>query len=192
MHCSSGSAKEKSCGSGSTTLLTITSTSVHYHEENLRVLVGVAGLPEVFVFYFMLDGSKSVSGTGSGTGLHCGSCSAPLRKKVAVPVPLSKFERLVSGVAGVPEVQGPGGGQEDGAAAGVQHQAELQRPHRDPQPRLQAPAQQASRPAEDADKRYAGTEFRETLPLRILHITCFGSPRLRPGRPKWLIKMKKK
>ncbi len=74
MHCSSGSAKEKSCGSvdGSTTPLTITSISVHYHEENLRALFGVAGLPEIFVFYFMLDGSKS----GSGTGLQCGSGSA--------------------------------------------------------------------------------------------------------------------
>ncbi len=71
----------------------------------------------------------------------------------------------MSGVAGLPEVQGPGGGQEDCTAAGLQHQAELQRPHRDPQPRLQAPAQQASRPTEDADKRYAGTKFREDLPL---------------------------
>ncbi len=94
----------------------------------------------------------------------------------------------MSGVAGLPEVQGPGGGQEDGAAAGLQHKAELQRPHRDPQPRLQATAQQASRPAEDTDKRYAGTEFREALPLRILHISCFGSPGLRQGSSKLLSK----
>jgi hypothetical protein len=42
-------------------------------------MVGVAGLPEVFVFYFMLDGFKS------GTGLHCGSGYA--KEKVAIPVP---------------------------------------------------------------------------------------------------------
>ena len=113
----------------------------------------------------------------------------PLRKKFAVPVPtvLLNLRNLV-GVAGLPEVQGPGGGQEDGAAAGLQHQAELQRPHRDPQPRLQASAQQASRPTEDTDKRYAGTTFREALPFRILHISCFGSPGLHPGRPKWFSK----
>ncbi len=65
----SGSAKEKSYGSVSITPLTITSTSFLCHEKNLRAW----SMWQAYLkFLFMLDGSKS----GSGTGLQCGSGSA--------------------------------------------------------------------------------------------------------------------